>query len=175
MNMFKKQSMRTVHGLQCYFFNQNNCIKVTFYPRRHYRTIWVFGMGNSGKTQQCALQLATVSGKMVETPDLCHLIQFMHPTIYAWGLSVLSLSTRSSSTFFIYSRSNFFFFFNLLSTIKYSQKKHRLKSDNSLPSPSQATNCSAFLPNIIYERFKRGQKSFREAESVVTVITCWTE
>lgn len=110
MNMFKKQSMRTVHGLQCYFFNQNNCIKVTFYPRRHYRTIWVFGMGNSGKTQQCALQLATVSGKMVETPDLCHLIQFMHPTIYAWGLSVLSLSTRSSSTFFIYSRSNFFFF-----------------------------------------------------------------
>lgn len=32
MNMFRKQSMRTVHRLQCYFFYQNNCIKITFFP-----------------------------------------------------------------------------------------------------------------------------------------------
>jgi len=32
MNMFKKQSMRTVHSLQCYFFYRNSCINITSFP-----------------------------------------------------------------------------------------------------------------------------------------------
>lgn len=53
-------------------------------------------MGKPGKVQQHALQLATVSVKMVTPPNLCHFFPFMHPTIVAGGSSVLSLSRLSS-------------------------------------------------------------------------------
>lgn len=69
---------------------------ISFFLRRHYQTIWVLRMGKSGKVQQHALQLATLSVKMVKTTNLCHLLPFMHPTIVAQGLSVLSLSRSSS-------------------------------------------------------------------------------